>query len=83
MIFVFKLAVALVVARLAWAVLPVVVGWLFTAALAILAPVTAIKYLVTKKTAVAPPVALLEPFNANAVVAKYMAEYRNQDGGKP
>jgi hypothetical protein len=75
-----KLAGAIVLARLAWAVLPVVVGWLFTVALAILAPVTAVKYLVAKKTAVAPPAAPLELFNANAVVAKYMAEYRKQDG---
>jgi hypothetical protein len=75
-----KIAGAIVLARLAWAILPVVVGWLFTAALAILAPVTALRYSIDKKTAVAPPVAALEPFNANAVVAKYMAEYRKQDG---
>jgi hypothetical protein len=77
-----KIAGAIVLARLAWAILPALVGWLFTAALAILAPVTALRYMIAKKTAVAPSAAPLEAFSAKAIVDKYMAEYAKRENAK-
>jgi xanthine/uracil permease len=84
MFLVFKLAIALVLARIMWKLLPVVVGCVITAILAVLAPVTAIRYIVAKRKAKGEqrrPAAPREPFNAKALVDKYMTEYRKQDGG--
>jgi hypothetical protein len=78
MILVFKLAIALVLARLALAILPVVVGWLFTAVLAVLAPVTTLRYLFGRKKAPTPP--LKAPLTIQESVDKYFADFAKQQG---
>jgi hypothetical protein len=70
-----KIALAIVLARLAWSVLPIVFGALFTALLAVCAPVTALRYLFAKKTAVAPPTV---PMTIKESVDKYFADYAKQ-----
>ena len=82
MMFVFKLAVALVLARLVWAVLPVGVGWLFTVVLAVLAPVTALHYLFGKKMAQKPAQALAAHLTIQESVDKYFADFAKQQGGE-
>jgi hypothetical protein len=81
MLWVFKIAGAMLLARLAWAILPVVFGALFTAALALLSPITTLRYLFAKKKA-PPPEPPPAPFNAHAIVTKYMAEYSKRGGDK-
>jgi hypothetical protein len=56
-----------------------VVGWLFTAALAVLAPVTALRYLFGKKTAQKPAQALAAPLTIKESVDKYFADYARQE----
>jgi hypothetical protein len=68
-----EIALAIVLARIVWAALPALVGIVFTALLAVLAPVTAIKYIAKKQAAKTAPQA--PKLTVAESVDRYFAEY--------
>lgn len=71
-----KIAAAIFIARLAWLALPIILGYVITTILAVLAPVTALRYLFARKKAQAPSAV---PWNSAECVTKYFADFAKQE----